>query len=122
MSKPYSDDLRQRVVASVEQEGLSRRQAAARYDIGISTVIRWVVRFRGTGSVSPGKIGGLGANMALRQTLVFVDVPVMQQPEAYIGGAAELFGDDGTVRNADTAKFLAAYMAAFAQWVAKLAA
>ena len=72
-------------------------------------------------SVSPGKIGAMGANMALRQTLVFVDVPVMQQPEAYIGGAAELFGDDGTVKNADTAKFLGAYMAAFAQWVAKLA-
>lgn len=72
-------------------------------------------------SVSPGKIGGLGANMALRQTLVFVDVPVMQQPEAYIGGAAELFGDDGAVKNADTAQFLGAYMAAFAGWVAKLA-
>lgn len=72
-------------------------------------------------SVSPGKIGGLGANMALRQTLVFVDVPVMQQPEAYIGGAAELFGDDGSVKNADTAKFLGAYMTAFAQWVGKLA-
>jgi chromate reductase, NAD(P)H dehydrogenase (quinone) len=72
-------------------------------------------------SVSPGKIGGLGANMALRQTLVFVDVPVMQQPEAYIGGAAELFGDDGSVKNPDTAKFLTAYMAAFAAWVAKLA-
>jgi chromate reductase len=72
-------------------------------------------------SVSPGKIGGLGANMALRQTLVFVDVPVMQQPEAYIGGAADLFGDDGTVKSADTAKFLDTYMAAFAGWVAKLA-
>lgn len=72
-------------------------------------------------SISPGKIGGMGANMALRQTLVFVNVPVMQQPEAYIGGAAELFGDDGAVKNADTAKFLAAYMAAFAAWVAKLA-
>ena len=72
-------------------------------------------------SVSPGKIGGLGANMAVRQTLVFVDVPLMQQPEAYIGGAAELFGDDGTVKNAETAKFLGAYMAAFANWVAKLA-
>ena len=58
MSKPYSDDLRRRVVASVGQEGLSRRQAAARYHVGISTVIRWVERFRKTGSVSPDKIGG----------------------------------------------------------------
>ncbi|MBZ9848244.1 IS630 family transposase [Mesorhizobium sp. CA14] len=58
MGKPYSNDLRDRVVASVEQEGLSRRQAAARYDVGISSVIRWVGRFRETGSVSPGQIGG----------------------------------------------------------------
>jgi putative transposase len=58
MSKPYSDDLRRRVVASVEQDGFSRRQAAVRYAVGISTVIRWVERFRQTGSVSPHKIGG----------------------------------------------------------------
>jgi len=58
MGKPYSNDLRDRVVASVEQEGLSRRQAAARYDVGISSVIRWVGRFRETGSVRPGQIGG----------------------------------------------------------------
>jgi putative transposase len=58
MGKPYSNDLRDRVVASVEQEGLSRRQAAARYDVGISSVIRWVGRFRETGSVNPGQIGG----------------------------------------------------------------
>ena len=72
-------------------------------------------------SVSPGKIGGMGANLALRQALVFINTPVMQQPEAYIGGAAELFGDDGTVKNADTAKFLDATMTAFARWVAALA-
>ena len=72
-------------------------------------------------SVSPGKIGGMGANMALRQALVFINVPVMQQPEAYIGGAADLFDDDGTVRNAGTAAFLEKFMAAFADWAAKLA-
>jgi chromate reductase len=72
-------------------------------------------------SVSPGKPGGMAANLALRQALIFVNVPVMQQPEAYIGGAADLFGDDGTVGNADTAKFLCAFMTAFAGWVAALA-
>jgi len=46
-------------------------------------------------------------------------VPVMQQPEAYIGGAAELFGDDGSVKNPETAKFLASFMAAFAGWIEK---
>jgi putative transposase len=58
MGKPYSMDLRERVVASVEQGGLSRRQAAARFEVGISTVIRWVSRLRETSSLAPGKMGG----------------------------------------------------------------
>jgi putative transposase len=58
MAKPYSNDLRERIVGSVEREGLSRRQTAARYGVGISTVIKWVGRFRETGSVAPGKMGG----------------------------------------------------------------
>jgi putative transposase len=58
MARPYSGDLRGRVVASVEREGLSRRQAAARYGVGTSTVIAWVRRFRETGSLAPGKMGG----------------------------------------------------------------
>ncbi len=58
MGKPYSMDLRTRVVASVEQEGLSRRQAAERYGVEISTVIRWVRRLRETNKLTPGKMGG----------------------------------------------------------------
>ena len=38
--------------------GVSRRQAAARYEVAISTVIEWVNRFQETGSIEPGKIGG----------------------------------------------------------------
>ena len=59
MGKPYSMDLRARVVSSVEREGLSRRQAAVRYEVGISTVIRWVRRLRETSSFAPGKMGGI---------------------------------------------------------------
>ena len=58
MARPYSGDLRERVVGAVEQEGLSRRQAAARFGVGISTVIGWVRRWRETGSVAPGQMGG----------------------------------------------------------------
>jgi putative transposase len=58
MGKAYSIDLRERVVAAVEQGGLSRRRVAEVFDLGISTVISWVRRFRETGSVAPGKIGG----------------------------------------------------------------
>jgi putative transposase len=56
--KAYSIDLRERVVAAVSQEGLSRNRAAKRFGVGISTAINWVRRFRETGSVAPGKIGG----------------------------------------------------------------
>ncbi len=58
MPKPYSVDLRERVVASVETCGLSRRRAASRIGVGVSTAINWVRRFRETGSVAPGQMGG----------------------------------------------------------------
>ena len=57
MAKPYSEDLRERVVAAVEG-GLSRRQAAALFKLGISTVVHWVRRFRETGSVAAKPMGG----------------------------------------------------------------
>jgi transposase len=58
MGKPYSMDLRERVVAAVEAGGKSRHEAARQFGIGISTAIKWVQRFRETGSVSPGQMGG----------------------------------------------------------------
>jgi putative transposase len=58
MGKPYSMDLRERVVAAVEQEGMSRQAAAARYGVAPSTAINWVRRFREKGSVAPGQMGG----------------------------------------------------------------
>ena len=54
MAKPYSVDLRERVVTAIEKGGLSRREAASRFGVGISTVT-WVRRFRRTGSVAPGQ-------------------------------------------------------------------
>jgi putative transposase len=58
MARPYSNDLRERIVSAVEEEGLSRRRAAERYGVGVSTAIRLVRRFRDTGGVAPGKMGG----------------------------------------------------------------
>ena len=58
MGKPYSVDLRERVVAAVETDGMSCHRAAAQFGVGISTAINWVRRLRETGSVAPGKMGG----------------------------------------------------------------
>ncbi|MBH3463079.1 NADPH-dependent FMN reductase [Pseudomonas putida] len=67
-------------------------------------------------SVSPGAIGGFGANHALRQSLVFLDMPCMQMPEAYIGGAATLFDEAGKLSD-KTRPFLQAFVDRFAAWV-----
>ena len=69
-------------------------------------------------SVTPYKLGGMAANLALRQCLIFTNLPVMQQPEAYIGGVAELLDSDGNLSHDGTKTFLANFMARFADWVA----
>ena len=58
MAKPYSVDLRERTVAAVLKGGLSCHEAAGRFGLAVSTVIKWVRRFRETGSVAPGQMGG----------------------------------------------------------------
>jgi transposase len=58
MGKPYSTDLRERVVAAVLTGGLSCNRAAKQFGIGVSTAINWMKRLRETGSVAPGQMGG----------------------------------------------------------------
>jgi transposase len=58
MGKPYSIDLRERVVGAVVGGGLSCHRAAAQFGVGVSTAIAWVRRRRETGSIAPGKMGG----------------------------------------------------------------
>jgi len=69
-------------------------------------------------SASPGAIGGFGANHHLRQSLVFLNIPAMPQPEAYIGHADKLFNANGRLVEDGTRKFLQGFMQAFAAWVA----
>ena len=57
MARPYSNDLRERVVAAVEA-GDSCRMVAARFGVSVASVVKWAQRFRVTGSVAPGKMGG----------------------------------------------------------------
>lgn len=71
-------------------------------------------------SVSPGAIGGFGANHHLRQSLVFLDMPTMQQPEAYFGGVANVFDENGNI--VDKSKsFLQQFIDAYAAWIQKTA-
>ena len=69
-------------------------------------------------SVSPGAIGGFGANHHLRQSMVFLNVPVMQQPEAYIGNAANIFDEKGELTGESNLEHAGRFMRAFAAWVA----
>jgi len=57
-------------------------------------------------SVSPGAIGGFGANHHLRQSLVFLNMPTVQQPEAYVGYVSNLLDSNGEVTDEGTLKFL----------------
>ena len=67
-------------------------------------------------SASPGAIGGFGANHHLRQSLVFLNVPCMQQPEAYISNAGTIFDDSGKLTER-TRSFLQTVVDAYADWV-----
>ncbi|MBW5435332.1 NAD(P)H-dependent oxidoreductase [Bradyrhizobium canariense] len=69
-------------------------------------------------TASPGGIGGFGSNHHLRQSLVFLNVPAMAQPEAYIGGADKLFDASGKLVNDGTRKFFEGFMQSFAKWIA----
>jgi chromate reductase, NAD(P)H dehydrogenase (quinone) len=68
-------------------------------------------------SHSVGALGGFGANHVVRQSLVTLNMPVMQQPEAYIPNVAALFDDAGTLSDDGMRQFVSTFMAAFASWI-----
>jgi chromate reductase, NAD(P)H dehydrogenase (quinone) len=68
-------------------------------------------------SGSPGAIGAFGANHHLRQSLVFLNVPTMQQPEAYVGRVDKLFDEQGKLAGDGIRKFLQEFMQSLANWV-----
>lgn len=90
MGRPYSVDLRERVVAAVEKGGLSRRQAAAQFGVGVSTVINWVRRFRKTGNVAPGQMGGHKPKAIAGERRVWLLTRIRRQDFTLRGLVAEL--------------------------------
>jgi NAD(P)H-dependent FMN reductase len=75
----------------------------------------------GVVSVTPYKMGAFGANHALRQTFAFLNMLVMQQPEAYIGGVADLFDEKGALKSGETKTFFDIFLGAFDSWVHRFA-
>ncbi|MGX5667166.1 NADPH-dependent FMN reductase [Rhizobium daejeonense] len=68
-------------------------------------------------SVSPGMLGAFGANHHLRQPLVFLDMPVLQQPEAYISKVGDLLDAEGKLTSDGTRDFLKTFIDKFADWI-----
>jgi len=68
-------------------------------------------------SNSPGAIGGFGANHHLRQMLAFLNVLVLQQPEAYVGGIGDAFDTNGELVKDSLKQFATTYVNALAAWV-----
>jgi chromate reductase len=68
-------------------------------------------------SVTGGSLGAFGANHHLRQSLVFLDMPTLQQPEMYVGGATKLFDEQGRLVNDDTRALMKKFVDAFAKWI-----
>ncbi|HEX9306409.1 MAG TPA: NAD(P)H-dependent oxidoreductase, partial [Anaeromyxobacter sp.] len=80
----------------------------------------WAGKPAAIASVSPGVLSGFGANHHLRQSLVFLDMPTMQQPETYIGGVAGLLDAHGNLVNEGTREHLRKFVEAFAAWIEKI--
>ena len=70
-------------------------------------------------SHSPGPLGGFGANHAIRQSLVFLNSPILQQPEAYIGNVANAFDNNGSLIDEGLGALLAKFTHAFAELIAR---
>ena len=98
-------DARDVVVALVHRQCAAERDRPHRQHLAAAVV-----------TVSPGAMGGFGANHHLRQSLVFLDMPTLLQPEAYIGGIGKLFDEAGML-SAGTSDFLGKFLTAFAAWV-----
>lgn len=73
----------------------------------------WTGKPSAIASFSPGRMGGFGANHHLRQSLVFLDMPVLQQPEIYLGDVEALFDGDGRLISASVRELLRTFLGAF---------
>lgn len=90
-------------------------------DVGSRPVAEsvWKGKPAGIISQSPSNLSGFGANHHLRQSLVFFDMPIVQQPEVYLANIASLLDDDGKITNEGTIEFLQTFVDTFVQLIEK---
>jgi putative transposase len=84
MTRPLSNDLRERVVAAI-LAGESCRSVAARFGVAVSSVVKWSRRHRATGSVTPGKMGG-HRKRVLEPHRAFIVERIAQEPHITLHG------------------------------------
>jgi transposase len=84
MARPLSNDLRERVIASVLR-GESCRTVASRFGVAVSSVVKWSQRHRATGSVAPGKMGGHRKRL-LEPHCAFIKERIGQTPHLTLHG------------------------------------
>jgi len=94
MTKPYSNDLRQRVVDAVVS-GETTRVVAERFGVAVSSVIKWHQRYRQTGSVAPGQIGGHRKSV-LDPHRDFILDEIKHTPHLTLHGLSALLAKRGT--------------------------
>ena len=87
MTRPLSNDLRERVIAAVAA-GESCRSVAARFGVAVSSVVKWSQRYRATGSVAPGKMGG-HRKRVLEPHRAFITERLRETPHLTLHGLKE---------------------------------
>lgn len=95
MAKPLDHDLRIRLVAAVEG-GMSRRAVARRFRVSVSAVIKLMARYRATGSVRPGQMGGHRPRV-LDSERDWVMARIAEQPDITTRALADELAERGIV-------------------------
>ena len=96
MGKPYSEDLRLRVIGAVEDEQMSRRGAAARFGVGVSTAINWVRDWRAEGRSCARAMGGDTRSKLTGQRAVVLEL-IAEQPDLTLEEVRQALADQGLV-------------------------
>ena len=94
MTKPLPIDLRRNIVAAVDG-GLSRREAAARFGVSVSSATRWTSQAKATGSLLPSPMGGDRRSGRISACSPLILQAVQRQPDITLTQLQTLLADQG---------------------------